>query len=75
MHQTPCWKIIPIDTDTSQSIYSQPSLLLATGSTSPRDKESHRSYIDSNMESTLEGPMHYECKKNNILSGSKDIRS
>lgn len=63
MHQTPSPKIIP--TDTPESIYSQPSLLLATSSTSQGDKEvlQKLSYTTSDMESTLEGPMHHECRK------------
>lgn len=63
MHQTPSPKITP--TDTPDSIYSQPSLLLATGSTSWGGKEvlQKLSYADSNKESDLEGPMHHECRK------------
>lgn len=63
MHQTPSPKII--HTDTPESIYSQPCLLLATTPTSQGDKEvlQKLSYIASNTESTLEVPMHQECRK------------
>lgn len=63
MHQTPSPKIIP--TDTPDSMSSQPSLLLATGSSPQGDKEVLQkvSYADTDMESSLEGAMHHECRK------------
>lgn len=64
MHQTPSPKTIP--TDTAESMYSQPSLLLSTSSSPQGDKEvqvQKVSYSDTDMESALEGAMHHECRK------------